>query len=88
MFAGQEYVVFSKMNGEVTDGVSTDTRPMFFLHVEELRKIPGYVQFVFNTMKKIESELYDQYYGFAEANVTRKYDWVLCGTKVNINSIY
>jgi hypothetical protein len=76
MFSGREYAVFGK-GEKVQKGVSGEEIPMFLVNVKSLRKISGYVQLVFNRMKEIEVNLYDQYYGSAECGSGRLYDWEL-----------
>ena len=50
---------------------------MFFVNVQELRRIDGYVKLVFNTMKETEARLYDRYYGSAVTNNEGVYHYEL-----------
>ncbi len=55
---------------------------MFFVNVQKLRGIGGYVKLVFNTMKETEARLYERYYGSAVPNNEGVYCYELGITEV------
>jgi hypothetical protein len=83
MFSGCEYAVFNdKILNTVEKGISTEKNEMFFVDLKTLRRIEGYVQLVYNTMKETETKIYDRYYGSACEKNNKVYAWEVGITEV------
>jgi hypothetical protein len=71
-----------KQKGKIEKGISREEKIMFFIDVEKLRRIKGYVKLVSETIKETETRLYDRYYGSAVPNNEGVYNYQLGITEV------
>ena len=61
---------------------------MYFIDVQKLRQLEGYVLLVFQTFKEEETKLFDKYYGSAHEDREGVYHWAVGVTEVIYLYIY
>jgi len=88
MYAGREYGVHKAFQGKKTYGVSTEEIEMYFIDVQKLRQLEGYVLLVFQTFKEEETKLFDKYYGSTYQDDEGVYRWAEGVTEVIYIYIY